>query len=256
MRREGITMLKRFIVGLGAAVVVSFGANAGQPVDYTVGGASFEGYSATAMGTSKGLVLVIHDWDGLTDYEVKRAEMLAEMGYDAFAVDLYGKGNRPADTGAKKAETAKLYKDRELMRSLILGGLDKARALGGGDAVVMGYCFGGAAVLELARSGKAANVRGFATFHGGLSTPEGQSYPQGTAPILVAHGGADTSITMDHVAALSKELEAAKVNYEIQVYSGAPHAFTVFGSKRYRDRADMQSWNAFKGFLGSYLAGS
>jgi dienelactone hydrolase len=249
-------MMKRIFAGVAAAaVVVSFGAHAGQSVDYTVGEASFEGYSAKAMGASKGLVLVIHDWDGLTDYEVKRAEMLADMGYDAFAVDLYGKGNRPADTGAKKAETAKLYADRELMRSLILGGLDKARSLGGGDAVVMGYCFGGAAVLELARSGKAMNVKGYATFHGGLSTPEGQSYPTETPPILVAHGGADTSITMDHVAALSKELEAAKVNYEVQVYSGAPHAFTVFGSNRYRERADSQSWGAFKDFLGSYLVG-
>ena len=200
------------------------------------------------------MVLIIHDWDGLTAYEVKRAEMLAKMGYDAFAVDLYGKGNRPVETGAKKAETGKLYKNRERMRSLILGGLEEARKSYPGKAVVMGYCFGGAASLELARSGKAKDIAGYATFHGGLKTPEGQGYSADAPPLLIAHGGADTSITMDHVAALSKELEQAGATYEIQVYSGAPHAFTVFGSKRYRKTADEQSWDAFSDFLTANLA--
>lgn len=241
---------------LAAALVALFPAPvlAGEVVDYEVGGEAFSGYRAEASGESKGLVLVIHDWDGLTDYEVKRADMLAEMGYDAFAVDLYGKGNRPEETGAKKAETGKLYKDRERMRTLILAGLEQAKAASSGDVVVMGYCFGGAATLELARSGKADGVTGYATFHGGLSTPQGQSYPASTPPILVAHGGADSSITMDDVAALSKELEAADVKYEIQVYSGAPHAFTVFGSSRYQEVADTQSWAAFTDFLNTNLS--
>ncbi len=245
----------RFVVAFIVAAALPLAAEAGQKVDYSVGGAAFEGYSAKARGASKGLVLIIHDWDGLTEYEEKRAEMLAAMGYDAFAVDLYGKGNRPVETGAKKAETGKLYNDREKMRSLILGGLAEARKISDRKAVVMGYCFGGAATLELARSGKADRIAGYATFHGGLSTPEGQGYTQNTPPILVAHGGADSSITMDHVAALSKELEKAGVPYEIQVYSGAPHAFTVFDSDRYRERADTQSWAAFEEFLSTYLAG-
>ncbi|MGB0671590.1 MAG: dienelactone hydrolase family protein [Rhodospirillales bacterium] len=228
-------------------------AAAGKAVPYSVAGEPFEGYRADAKGKSKGLVLIIHDWDGLTDYEVKRAEMLAELGYDAFAVDLYGKGNRPVETGAKKAETGRLYQDRERMRSLILGGLDEARKSVSGKTVVMGYCFGGAATLELARSGKADDIVGYATFHGGLQTPEGQGYSAATPPLLIAHGGADTSITMDHVAGLANELEAAGVTYEIQVYSGAPHAFTVFGSDRYRERADYQSWAAFTSFLGENL---
>jgi dienelactone hydrolase len=157
------------------------------------------------------------------------------------------------ETGAKKAETGKLYKDRERMRSLILGGLSEARKSGSGNTVVMGYCFGGAAALELARSGKANDVVGYATFHGGLSTPEGQSYAAETPPLLIAHGGADTAIPMDQVAVLSKELETAGVTYEMQVYSGAPHAFTVFGSDRYRETADMQSWSAFTDFLSTNL---
>jgi dienelactone hydrolase len=245
--------MKRIVIGLVAALM-PFSAWAGEAVTYSVNGEAFEGYRASAAGTSKGLVLVIHDWDGLTDYEVKRAEMLAELGYDAFAVDLYGQGNRPVETGAKKAETGKLYQDRERMRTLILAGLDEARKASSGQTVVMGYCFGGAAVLELARSGKADNVAGYATFHGGLSTPAGQSYPASTPAILVAHGGADAAIPMDDVAALSKELEAVGVPYEIQVYSGAPHAFTVFGSGAYREMADRQSWDAFTDFLGTKLA--
>ena len=247
--------MKRLLMLLAAALIPS-SAWAGEVVEYSVGGEAFQGYRATAHnGSAKGLVLIIHDWDGLTDYEVKRAEMLAGMGYDAFAVDLYGKGNRPVETGAKKAETGKLYKDRERMRKLILGGLDEARKMNGGKAVVMGYCFGGAATLELARSGKAKDITGYASFHGGLSTPQGQSYPQNSSPLLIAHGGADTAISMDDVATLSKELEAAMVPYEIQVYSGAPHAFTVFGSERYRETADRQSWNAFSNFLETNLGG-
>ena len=239
-----------------AAALIPSAAWAGEVVEYSVGGEAFQGYRAKALNSApKGLVLIIHDWDGLTDYEVKRADMLAGMGYDAFAVDLYGKGNRPVETGAKKAETGKLYKDRERMRTLILGGLEEARKMSGGKAVVMGYCFGGAATLELARSGKAKDIAGYATFHGGLSTPQGQSYPQDTSPLLIAHGGADAAISMDDVATLSKELEAAKVPYEIQVYSGAPHAFTVFGSQRYRETADRQSWNAFTNFLKTNLGG-
>lgn len=240
------------------ALVASFFATSavsGEAVTYNVGGAAYQGYYADAGKDAKGLVLIIHDWDGLTDYEVRRADMLAALGYNAFAADLYGKGNRPVDTNAKKAETAKLYNDRKKMRELILAGLAEARRLGGGDAVVMGYCFGGAAVLELARSGQARDVKGYATFHGGLATPEGQSYPASTPPILIAHGGADSSITMNDVAALSRELEAAGVTYEIDVYSGAPHAFTVFGTERYRERADRKSWDAFETFLDETLGG-
>lgn len=237
-----------------ACLFAPVAAQAGEAVNYTVDGESFEGYRAEADGESKGLVLIIHDWDGLTDYEKKRADMLAALGYDAFAVDLYGKGNRPVETGAKKAETVKLYEDRARMRTLILGGLAEARKDDAQETVVMGYCFGGTATLELARSGQADNVAGYATFHGGLSTPEGQSYPSGTPPILVMHGGADTSITIDDVAALSGELEAANVSYEIEVYSGAPHSFTVFGSDRYQKRADELSWAAFRDFLATNLS--
>lgn len=222
----------------------------GEDVGYQVDGEAFTGYLSPAEGESRGTVLVIHDWDGIDDYERKRADMLAEMGYDAFAVDLYGKGNRPQETGAKKAETQRLYQDRARMQNLTRAGLDFAREQGvAEETVVMGYCFGGAVVLEAARNGLIDQARGFATFHGGLATPEGQSWSDPGAPILIAHGGADSMISMDDVAALSGELEAVGATYTIEVYSGAPHAFTVFGTESYQQRADEQSWAAFTEFL-------
>jgi dienelactone hydrolase len=244
--------MRSIIFGIAVAML-PWAAQAGEIVTYTVGDEQFEGYRAAAKGGSKGLVLIIHDWDGPTDYEMRRADMLAELGYDAFALDLYGKGNRPADTAAKKKETGRLYQDRTRMRNLILAGFEEARKTSKGKTVVMGYCFGGAAALELARAGKAEGVSGYVSFHGGLATPEGQTYPSSTPPVLIAHGGADTSVTMEDVAALSKELESAGVLYEIRIYSGAPHGFTHFGSDRYQERADEQSWDAFVDFLATNL---
>jgi len=232
---------------LTAAVALTAApALAGEAVTYEVDGAAYEGYLATPDGEPTGLVLVIHDWDGLGAYEERRADMLAELGYAAFAADLYGAGNRPESIDARKAETAALYEDRDAMRARILGGLATARErVGDLPAVVMGYCFGGAATLELARSGAAEDVVAYTSFHGGLATPEGQSWEGVDAFVLVAHGGADSSISLDDVAQLGRELEAAGTPYEIQIYSGAPHAFTVFGSERYQERADEQSWAAF-----------
>ena len=115
----------------------------------------------------------------------------------------------------------------------------------------MGYCFGGAAVLEQARSG--ADLKGFATFHGGLSTPEGQDYSKAKGKMLIMHGSADSNITLQDFADLATELEQQGVTHEMITYSGAPHAFTVFGSPRYREDADAKSWQRFVDFLSATL---
>ena len=225
-----------------------FGAN----VDYEVQGEPFEGYYISSTANAP-LVLIIHDWDGLTEYEVKRAHMLADMGYTVFAADLFGAGIRPKELKDKRQHTGELYKDRKRMRALLNGALEAAKSKGANtdNTVVMGYCFGGAAVLEMARSG--ADLKGFVTFHGGLSTPEGQDYSRTRGKILVMHGTADKNITMDHYANLAKELEQAKVDHEMITYGGAPHAFTVFGSNRYRENADKKSWKRFTEFLTETL---
>ena len=133
------------------------------------------------------------------------------------------------------------------------GALDTAKNRGANieNAVAFGYCFGGAAVLELARSG--ADLKGFATFHGGLKTPEGQNYSKTRGNILIMHGSADTAITMDQFADLAKELESAGVAHEMITYGGAQHAFTVFGGNRYQETADKKSWERFTGFLADML---
>ncbi|QTF93017.1 dienelactone hydrolase family protein [Halomonas sp. BM-2019] len=232
-------------LGLAAGSAQAF-TPAGSDVVYEVGGEAFEGYLSQAAGEARGSVLIVHDWNGLDDYERQRADMLAEQGYDAFAVDLFGQGHRPETMEERQAATRALYQDRERMRALTLAGLDEARAQGAAvPTVVMGYCFGGAVALEIARSGEAEEVMGYTSFHGGLGTPEDQSWPTETPPLLILHGGADTSVTMGDVATLAEELEAAELTYEIQVYSGAPHGFTVFGDDRYREHADARAWSAF-----------
>ena len=208
----------------------------------------YEGYY-TSPSAKAPLVLLFHDWDGLTDYEVKRADMLADMGYAVFAADLFGAGVRPTKVEDKRQHTGELYKDRKKMRALSNAALKTAQSKGAntGNAVAMGYCFGGAAVLEFARSG--ADMKGFVTFHGGLQTPEGQDYAKTKGKLLIMHGSADTAITMEDFAKLAEALEANSVPHEMISYGGAPHAFTVFGSSRYREDADKKSWQRFSEFL-------
>lgn len=225
---------------------------AGKTVDYTVADVVYEGY-VISPDRSAPLIVLVHDWDGLTDYEIVRAGMLAQLGYAVFAVDLFGKGVRPTELEEKKKLTGALYADRARMRQLLQAGLDAARAQGGnlGNAVAIGYCFGGSAVLELARSG--APLKGFVSFHGGLATPPGQDYTAAKGSILVLHGSADASVSLEEFANLAVELEAKGIAHEMITYAGAPHAFTVFGSDRYREDADRKSWRRFTGYLEETL---
>ncbi|MGB5424437.1 MAG: dienelactone hydrolase family protein, partial [Desulfobacterales bacterium] len=176
--------MKSILTFVLVLMIVSTAAAAGKSVVYEVNGASYEGYYTGASGKAP-LILLVHDWDGLTDYEVKRADMLAEMGYTVFAVDLFGAGVRPTKMEDKRQHTGELYKDREKMRALLNAALKTAQSQGAdiGNAVAMGYCFGGAAVLEFARSG--ADMKGFVTFHGGLKTPEGQDYSKAKGKFLI-----------------------------------------------------------------------
>lgn len=225
----------------------AFGAT-GAAVTYQVDGQSYEGYYISPSARAP-FLLLIHDWDGLTDYEIKRANMLADLGYAVFALDLFGAGVRPTEVKDRRQHTGELYKNREKMRALMKGALDTAKSKGANvdNAVAFGYCFGGAAVLELARSGE--DLKGFATFHGGLQTPEGQNYASARGKILILHGSADSAITMDQFAGLAKELETAGVDHEMITYGGAQHAFTVFGQDRYQEAADKKSWKRFTEFL-------
>jgi dienelactone hydrolase len=242
----------RYLLLMSVLLVPFTAYGAGMNVTYEVNGKSYEGYYVNA-GKESPLVLLLHDWDGLTDYEMKRAEMLSELGYTVFAADLFGAGVRPTEVVDKRQHTGELYSDREKMRALLNGAVATAAEQGANitNSVVFGYCFGGAAVLEMARAG--ADMKGFVSFHGGLTTPAGQDYSRTKGDMLILHGTADSNITMEHFAALATELENAKVSHEMTTYSGAPHAFTVFGSESYREDADRKSWSRFLHFLEETL---
>jgi len=255
MQSKSLMILPLALAGL---LVGLSSVSAGEAVRYSVDGEPYEGWyepAATAVDSeaARGLILILHDWDGLTEYEVRRAEMLAGDGFDVFAADLFGAGIRPTENRDKRQHTGELYQDREKMRRLMRAALDAAAQRGANpaQAVAMGYCFGGAAVLELARSG--IDLQGFASFHGGLTTPEGQGYSDTKGMVLVYHGSADTAITLQDFASLGEQLETAGVPHEMASYGGAPHAFTVFGSSRYDERADTQSWASFHAFLDETL---
>jgi dienelactone hydrolase len=264
---RSVLVLKRFVllaiaIGciLGVSTVAAKADIVAESVTYEINGEPYEGYFAIneGFGDEQPIVMLIHDWNGLGDYEKRRAQMLAERGYAAFAVDLYGQGVRPATTEESQAESGKLYGDRTAMRDRLFAGLTEAQLLSGVDAsrvVAMGYCFGGAAALELARAG--ADIDGFVSFHGGLVTPDGQNYSQTQAPILILHGGNDPVAPMSEVAALADELNADEVDYDMAIYGGVLHSFTVWGadsgSSKYDPEADTQSWDALLAFLDKQL---
>lgn len=238
----------RLLTLLLLAIMSQHAAASGNYINYQVDKQVFEGYFISPS-TNAPLILLIHDWDGLTDYEVKRAHMMAEQGYAVFAADLFGAGVRPTELADKRRLTGELYNDRERMRRLLKAAMELAQQQqkNAPHSVAAGYCFGGAAVLELARSG--AEMDGFVTFHGGLTTPAGQDYSATRGKLLIMHGSADTVVTMQDFAALASELEKTGVQHEMITYSGAPHAFTIFSSERYREDADSKSWKRFTEFL-------
>lgn len=239
--------MKKVIIGLMSAIVFAFAS--GSVVEYEVDGKAYEGYF-TSPSKDAPLILMVHDWDGLGEYEKKRAKMLYDLGYATFAVDMFGKGVVADTVEKRRALTGALYSDRQKMRALMNAGLDAAKKSGANvqNAVALGYCFGGTVILDFARSG--APLKAFAPFHGGLKTPENQSVSDIKGEVAVFHGTADAAISMDEFAQFAKELESAGITHEMHTYSGAPHAFSVFGSSRYHAEADRKSWARFTQYLG------
>ncbi|MGY6632584.1 MAG: dienelactone hydrolase family protein [Alkalilacustris sp.] len=243
----------------GAALTVTAPAAAQivtDPLAWEVDGVAFEGLVArnTNLDSSRGVVVIVHDWNGIDTYERGRAEMLAAKGYTAVAVDLFGVDAVLEGVEDFRRETGALYADRAAFRARIAAALAAAGDQPGAEAgvVIMGYCFGGAAVLEAARMG--ADLAGFVSFHGGLTTPEGQDWSDAAeGPVLVLHGSADPVSGMADLAQLMDELQAAGVPHRAEIYGGALHSFTVWGSGDYDLTADRRSWQALGAFLDEVL---
>lgn len=241
------------------AAVNAHGAVHTEWVQYRHGETLLEGYLAyddAVKGPRPG-ILVVHEWMGLGDYAMKRAEQLAGMGYVAFALDMYGKGVR-AKTPEEAAKLSGIYKgDRPLMRARAQAGLDELRKqplVDPARIAAIGYCFGGTTVLELARSG--ADVAGVVSFHGGLGTPQPADAKNIKGKVLVLHGADDPHVPPAEVAAFQDEMRKAAVDWQMIYYGGAVHSFTNPGSGTdastgvaYNEKADKRSWEAMKAFF-------
>jgi len=237
----------------------------GKTVEYRQGDTVLEGYLAyndSIKGKRPG-VLVIHEWTGLGAYERKRADQLAKLGYVAFAADIYGKGVRPAGPEPAAKEAAKYRgSDRSLIRARGAAGLGKLASLPQVDPerlAVIGYCFGGTAALELARSG--AKLRGTVSFHGGLNTPDPTDAKNIRGKVLVLHGADDPNVKPAEVDAFQKEMRQAKVDWQMVYYGGAVHSFSNPKSGNdpskgaaYDEKADRRSWEAMKQFFAEIFA--
>lgn len=229
-----------------------------ETVEYKDGDTTLEGYLAydATIAGKRPAVLVVHQWKGLTDYEKKRCEMLAKLGYVAFAVDIYGKGIRPGTVQEAGAQAGKYKSDRALLRQRAKAGLAwlrKQERVDGKRIAAIGYCFGGTTVIELARSG--ADLAGVVSFHGGLDSPKPEDGKNIKCKVLALHGADDPFVPEKDLAAFEDEMRAAKVDWQLVQYGGAVHSFTDWNADgsmkgaQYNERADQRSWEDLQQFL-------
>lgn len=226
-----------------------------EAVDYKHGKTVLQGYFAwdDSIEGRRPAVFVVHEWWGHGPYARRRAEMLAKLGYLAFAGDMYGKGVY-AQTHEEAGKLAGAVRgDRKLMRARALAGVEHMtahRLAAPGKSAAIGYCFGGSTVLELARAG--ADLKAVASFHGSLDTPMPAAPGAVKARVLVLHGAEDGFVN-PAVPAFQDEMRAAKADWQFISYGGAVHGFTVKEAgddpskgMAYNEAADRRSWRAMR----------
>jgi len=234
----------------------------GEEVSYQADGVTLKGYIAydDAIKGERPGVLVVHEWWGHNEYARKRARMLAEQGYTALAVDMYGDGkqaNHPEDAGKFAAEVSKNMPIAKARFEAGMEVLRKHSTVGTSALAAIGYCFGGGVVLNMARMG--VDLKGVASFHGSLGTDDPAQSGKIKARIVSFTGEADPMIGADKVAAFRQEMEAAGADFRVVTYPGAKHAFTnpdadELGKKfniplAYDAEADKDSWHQATVFL-------
>jgi len=223
-----------------------------KKVEYKQGDAILEGYLAyddSKSGLRPG-VMIVHDWNGLDGYEESRARQLAELGYIAFSVDIYGKGIRPSNNQESGAQAGKYRGDIPLFRARLQAGLDELKKQKDVDpkkVAAIGYCFGGGGVLELARSGMV--VAGVVSFHGSYPTPLPAKPGDIRGKVMVVHAAQDPSTSREVFDKFLDEMRDAKVDYQIVLYNLNVHPFTVVGGPSYDADADRRSWAAMLAFF-------
>jgi dienelactone hydrolase len=226
-------------------------------VDYKDGDVVLQGYAAWEDGfrDSRPGILVVHEWMGHGAYARRRAEQLAKLGYTAFALDMYGKGVYAKDHDEAGKLAGAFFTDRAAMRKRALAGLEQLKKMPFVEQDklgAIGYCFGGAAVLELARAG--TDLKGVVSFHGALATPTPATETP-KAKILVLHGADDPNVS-PMVPGFIEEMKASKADWQLVEYGGAVHSFTVpeagtdtSKGAAYNKAADHRSWEAMRSFF-------
>lgn len=232
-----------------------------EAVNYTAGNTTLKGYVAydSSSKAKRPIVLVVHEWWGLTDYPRMRAKQLAQMGYLAMAVDMYGNGQTAANPDEAQKAAMPLYQNPQQAKARLDAALAKAKTLPMADTTktaAIGYCFGGSMVLNAAKLG--SDFDGVVSFHGGLEgVPPRKDLMK--AKVLVCHGGADNFVPETQVAAFKKSMDSVGADYTFKVYTGATHAFTNPDADKkaaafkmpikYNPAADTASWNDMKSFF-------
>lgn len=261
-------LIKILILAMGTIIALySVPSFAGNNVMYNDGDVKLEGYWVASEcshepGALPPLVLIVHQWKGLGEYEKQRAEMLASECYHAFAIDMYGQGIRPKTT-EEAGQQASLYKnDPVLARQRLKAALNFAINQDQTDSdkiAILGYCFGGTMALELARSG--APIKAAISFHGGLFTKAPAQAGTIKASILVHHGANDPHVPPQEVQTFMEEMNRANVDWAATYYAHAVHSFTEKAAGddptkgvAYNEQADKRSWFATLNFLKERLS--
>lgn len=256
--------MKRILAGavLTLFCALSQAAVKGEEVQYKVGDQVFKGYIAydDAKKDKRPGVLVVHEWWGHNAYARKRADMLAELGYTALALDMYGDGKQAHHPDEAGKFATEVRQNMELGKTRFNAAYDVLKKHSTVDATkiaAIGYCFGGAVVLQMARFG--VDLKGVASFHGSLGTPNPAAKGAVKAKVLVANGADDSFVKPEEIAAFKKEMEEAGVDYKFVNYAGAKHSFTNTDADEYAKKfgmpiaynaeADKQSWAEMQAFF-------
>lgn len=249
-------------IGLMFVAAAAHAAVQGKEVSYSANGTTLKGYIAyddAVQGKRPG-ILVVHEWWGHNEYARMRARMLAEQGYTALAVDMYGDGKQahhPDDAGKFASEVSKNAKLAKARFDAALKLIRKQKTVDAANIGAIGYCFGGSVVLNMARMGEP--LKAVVSFHGGLGTESPAEAGKVKARIASFTGEDDPMIPATQVAAFRQEMDKAGVSYKAVTYPGAKHAFTnpdadKYGQEfklplAYNAAADKASWDEGLAFL-------
>jgi dienelactone hydrolase len=243
-------VLTMLLAGAASAAVQT------KPIEYEADGTKLKGelfFDAAAKGKEPG-VIVFHEWWGLNDYARMRAKQLAELGYVAFAADMYGEGRvteHPQDAGKMATEVRMNHKAWLGRAEAALKVLQSQPQVDAEKIAAIGYCFGGTTALVLAESG--APLKAVATFHAALPLLTEAQAKNIKARLLINNGADDTFVPKATIDKVKASLDAAGVKYHFENYPGAVHSFTVKGADKhaikgmaYNEAADTKSWQAMR----------